>query len=121
MKPKPETKPDTEWGNEAGPEPETEPEPESESQPEPELESESQPEPEPEPETEPEPEPDVLENSKDGFFSIFSKKKTDKLDKTLDKTREGFFGKMKLFFYFSKRFSSRNFIKSLVVIFVTFR
>ena len=43
-------------------------------------------------------ETDKKQKSSDSFFSVFSKNKTEKLDQTLNKTRDGFFGKMKLFF-----------------------
>ena len=63
----------------------------------------SAPEPEPAPASAPEPEPapgfhDSSSSSQNNIGSVFSDKKEEKLDKTLDKTREGFFSKMKLFF-----------------------
>ena len=84
-------------GSSIGPEPESEPELDTEPEPEPEPEADLDSEPEPAPESEP-----ALDSLKDddseGFFSIFSKNKKRKLDKTLDKTRDGFFSKMKMFF-----------------------
>ncbi|MAQ70409.1 MAG: signal recognition particle-docking protein FtsY [Flavobacteriales bacterium] len=70
-------------GSSIGPEPESEPE----------LDSEPEPAPESEPELD-----SLKDDDSEGFFSIFSKNKKRKLDKTLDKTRDGFFSKMKMFF-----------------------
>ena len=101
--PEPESEPELD----SEPEPELEPEaeldsepelePESEAESEAELDSELEPEPEPAPESEPELD-SLKDDDSEGFFSIFSKNKKRKLDKTLDKTRDGFFSKMKMFF-----------------------
>ena len=71
-----------------------EPKPELEPEPEPEPQPETEPEPELEPEPEPEPEPE-LEN-KEGFFKrLLKKTNKNSLDKSLEKTSNSFFDKIK--------------------------
>ena len=105
--PESDSTPDIDLEPELVPTSDIDPEPESDSTPDidpepelvptsdidPESESDSTPDIEPEPESVPtydiKPEPESVPKSDTG---------REKLDKTLNKTREGFFGKMKLFF-----------------------
>ena len=92
--PKPELEPEPE--PEPEPQPETEPEPQPETEPEPELEPEPEPEPEPELEPEPEPEPEPELENKEGFFKrLLKKTNKNSLDKSLEKTSNSFFDKIK--------------------------